>query len=245
MFFDDMSNRGPHPAIRLPIFEAVREWLAPDCALCGARSERDVVCANCEGALPWLRSACDVCAAPLAHGITCGDCLRRKPPFDASIAVFEYRYPLDRLVLRFKSSGDFALGRWLSQRLAARVCGMPRPDCIVAAPLARARLRQRGFNQSVEVARRVARRLRVPLAASAIEKIRDTPSQQGLSRRERRANLRGAFRCARSFAHMHVAVVDDVVTTGATAEAIARELRRAGAARITVWALARTPGELR
>lgn len=245
MFFDELSNRSPSVAIRLPIFQAVREWLAPDCALCGARTERDVICADCEHALPWLRGACEVCAAPIAHGATCGECLRRPPPFDASLAAFEYRYPLDRLVLRFKTSGDFAIGRWLSQRLSDRARSAPRPDCIVAAPLAPKRLRQRGFNQSIEIARRVARRLHVPLCAGAIEKVRDTPAQQGLSRRERRANLRGAFRCARSFAGMHVALVDDVVTTGATAEAIARELRRSGAAHVAVWALARTPEEPR
>jgi ComF family protein len=241
MFFGNMSNPGRHPAIRLPIFQAAREWLAPDCALCGARCERDVICADCEAALPWLRGACDMCAAPLIHGVTCGDCLRRRPPIDASIAVFEYRYPLDRLVLRFKSSGDFALGRWLSRHLAERVRSAPRADCIVAVPLAHARLRERGFNQSMEIARRIARRLRVPLIAAGVEKVRATHAQQGLSRRERRANLRGAFRCTRSFADLHVALVDDVVTTGATAEAVARELRRAGAARICVWALARTP----
>jgi ComF family protein len=240
-----MSNSGRTSTVRLPIFPAVREWLAPDCALCGARSEDDVICAGCERALPWLRHACNVCAAPIARDSTCGDCLRRRPKFDAALAVFEYRYPLDRLVLRFKSSGDFAIGRWLSHRLAERAGSAPRPDCIVAAPLARARLRERGFNQSMEIARRVARRLRVPLAAGALEKVRDTPAQQGLSRRERRANLRGAFRCTRSFADLHVALLDDVVTTGATADAVARELRRAGAARVTVWALARTPEEPR
>ena len=245
MFFERLSNLWLGRAIRLPSFEAAREWLAPDCVLCGARSEGDVVCAACEGALPRLRDACEICAAPIAHGGTCGDCLRQPPPFDASIAAFEYRYPLDRLVLRFKSSGDFAIGRWLSERLSECVRAAPRPDRIVAAPLSRARLRERGFNQSSEIARRIARRSRVDFLAGAVEKVRDTPSQQGLSRRERRANLRGAFRCTRSLAGLHVALVDDVVTTGATAEAIARELRRAGASRITVWALARTPGEPR
>jgi len=237
-----MSNREPPIALRLPIFRAARELLAPDCALCGSRSERDIVCDRCERALPWLGSACVRCAAPLAHGGTCGDCLHRPPPFDAASACFEYRYPLDRLVLRFKSSGDFAVGRWLAARMAHRVRDAANPDCILPAPLGRARLRERGFNQSAEIARRIARELRIPLAIDAIEKLRDTPSQQGLTRRERRANLRGAFRCARCLAGRHVALVDDVVTTGATAEAIAAELRRAGAERISVWAVARTPG---
>ena len=148
-------------------------------------------------------------------------------------------------MLRLKSSGDFAIARWLSQRLAARARALARPDCIVPVPLARARLRERGFNQSAEIARRIARHVGVRLVPAGVEKLRDTPLQQGLSRRDRRANLRGAFRCTRSFEGLHVALVDDVVTTGTTADVIARELRHAGAARISVWALARTPGDPR
>jgi ComF family protein len=158
------------------------------------------------------------------------------------VAPFEYRFPVDRLVQRFKFSGDLAIGRWLALRLAARARHEAHPQLLIPVPLTRARLRSRGFNQSVEIARAVSKQLRIPAAMRLLERTRDAPPQAGLSRRARRANLRGAFRCRRGvLAGRHVVLIDDVVTTGATADAAARALKRAGAARVDVWAIARTP----
>ena len=158
------------------------------------------------------------------------------------VAPFDYRFPLDRLVQRFKFAGDLAVGRYLGERLASCVAGEARPDLLVAPPLTRSRLRGRGFNQSIELARHVGRRLGVRVRADALEKVRDTLPQQGLGRRARRRNLRGAFRCGIPVAGLRVALVDDVYTTGATAREIARVLRRAGAAEVVVWTVARAPG---
>ncbi len=181
------------------------------------------------------------CAAPLEQAGVCGECLRGAPAFDEAAAAFVYRFPVDRLVQRFKAGGDLAVGGWLALQLLERVRPADRPDRIVAPPLSREKLRRRGFNQALEIAKHVGRGLRVPVELAALEKLRDTPAQQGLTRRERRANLRGAFRSTRRFDGKHVAIVDDVVTTGATANALARMLKRAGAARVSVWAVARTP----
>lgn len=227
-------------ALRLPISWA-GGLLDQDCVLCGALSREGLVCAACERALPRLHAACERCAAPLEEAGVCGECLRRAPAFDAATAAFEYRFPVDRLVQRFKTGGDLAIGRWLARRLLERVRQAERPDRIVAPPLASAKLRARGFNQALEIAKHIGRALPVPVDLAALEKVRETPAQQGLARRERRANLRGAFRCRRRFDGEHVAIVDDVVTTAATAEALARVLKRAGAARVSIWALARTP----
>jgi ComF family protein len=171
---------------------------------------------------------------------TCGKCLRRPPAFDASLAAFEYRFPLDRLVQRFKFAGDLAAGRWLSQRLAQRV-GDAHADLLVPVPLTRARLATRGFNQSLEIARVVGHARGIRVEPRALTRLRETAPQPGLGARARRDNLLGAFRCDAEAAGLEIALVDDVMTTGATAEAIARALKEAGARQVSVWAVARTP----
>jgi ComF family protein len=195
-----------------------RNW-APgqDCALCGSVGERNLVCAACERSLPTAAS------------------------HPGCIAPYAYRFPVDRLVQRFKYAGDLAAGRWLALQLAHLAMQAPRPDLVVAAPLSPSRLRERGFNQALELAKVVARSLRVPCDIGGLAKTHETAPQPGLGRRARRANLRGAFRCDIDVAGAHVALVDDVLTTGATADTIARELKRCGAARVSVWAVARTP----
>lgn len=208
-----MSRFAPAATLQL-----LTKWaMEQDCALCGARSGGDVVCAECAQALP--------AASADALGI----------------AAFEYRFPVDRLVQRFKFAGDLAIGRWLALELACRVRGEPRPDLLVAPPLTRLRLRERGFNQSVEIARIVGRELGVPHLPDAVRKVRETAPQHGLGRRARSANLRGAFRCRANLAGKKVAVVDDVLTTGATARAMAVALREAGASQVVVWTVARAP----
>jgi ComF family protein len=198
--------------------QLLTNWaMEQDCTLCGARAGAPVVCRDCEAALP------------------------RAPCGEGAIAAFEYRYPVDRLVQRFKFAGDLAVGRWLALQLAHRVRVEPRPDLLVPPPLTRARLRERGFNQSLEIARIVGRELGVPHARAAVRKVRDTPPQQGLGGRERRANLRGAFRCDVALAGRRVAIVDDVLTTGATAGTLSAVLRAAGASSVAVWTVALAP----
>ena len=243
MFFNDMSNSGVHGPLQPPIFSAARllAFLGQDCALCAAPSKGAVVCAACDAALPRAASRCARCALALAHGGICGQCLRRAPSFDAALAAFEYRFPVDRVIRRFKYAGDLALGRWLALALAQRVAAEAPPDLVVAPPLAPPRLRERGFNQALEIAKVVARRVNVPCALDGLKRSRETAPQPGLGRRERLANLRRAFRCELELHGEHVAVVDDVMTSGATAEALARALKSAGAARVSIWAVARTP----
>jgi len=239
-FFRHMSSWPGSKALRLPISWA-GALFPQDCVLCLAPAGRHLVCTACRASLPWLREACFRCATPLAHPGLCGQCQRHAPGFDETVCAFEYRFPVDRLVQRFKYSGDFALGRWLTLAVCARLAERERPQLIVAAPLARARLRKRGFNQSAHMARILAGRLGMRFASRGFERTRETQPQQGLDRRARRANVRGAFRCRIRLQGAHVAVVDDVVTTGATADALAMALREAGAARVSVWAIARTP----
>ena len=236
-----MSNSRPTLALQVPKKEAASAWsfLGQDCMLCVAASRAGLVCGECEAALPAIATACAGCALPLPAPGRCGACLAQPFAFDDAIAPFEYAFPLDRLVLRFKFAGDLAVGRWLASRLAQRVGG-ERPHLVVAPPLARARLRERGFNQALEIARVVARRVGARCPVAGLVKIGATSPQAGLSRGERRANLRGAFRCDLDLAGRHVAVVDDVMTTGATMDAIAAVLKSRGAARVSAWSVART-----
>jgi ComF family protein len=239
-----MSNFFGVPALPLPkkaAGGAWGRWIGQDCLLCAGASGDRVICPACEAALPAPRSACTRCAIGLPHAGICGECLAHPFAFDDALARFEYRFPLNRLVHRFKYAGDLAVGRWLADELAQCVAG-ERPDLIVAPPLTAAGLARRGFNQALEVAKRVARTLRVPCDIDGLAKDRDTAPQPGLGRRERRANLRGAFRCELRLDRLHVGLVDDVMTTGATADTLARLLKQAGARRVSVWAVARTPG---
>ena len=208
----------------MPKTSAALRWLAQDCLLCGAIAGDRAICVRCEEGLP-----------------ECGECFVHEPHFDAVIAAFDYAFPVDRLIHRFKYAADLAAGHWLSMRLAARVRMLERPQLLVAPPLGAARLRIRGFNQALEIARVIGGELGIRVALRGIEKARETAPQHGLGRRERRANLRAAFRCALALDGEHVAIVDDVITTGATAAALACELKAAGAGRVSVWALARTP----
>ena len=197
-----------------------------DCALCGAAA-RDLVCAPCSARLPradpgWFEDA----RGPLA--------------FDDAAAAFDYRFPVDRLIHRFKFAGDLAVGRWLSLRLAETLAGRT-ADLVVVPPLTPASLRARGFNQALEVAKIVGDTLGVGVAVTGLVKVRDTPPQPALGAARRRRNLCAAFRCDLALAGEHVAIVDDVITTGATADAVAHALRDAGAGRVSAWAVARTP----
>jgi ComF family protein len=203
---------------------AALAWFAQDCLLCGTRSGAQALCARCGAALPVSAP----CAAP-------------EPPLDEAIAALAYAFPVDRLIHRFKFGADLAAGRWLALRLAERALALERPRLIVTPPLGAARLRARGFNQALEVAKVVGAELGVRVALRGIERTRETPPQHGLGRRERRTNVRGAFRCDLALDGVHVAIVDDVITTGATAAAVATALKAAGAGRVSAWALARTP----
>ena len=218
----------------------------PVCLLCGADGEkhRDL-CGDCREDLPVNANPCPRCAEPLPAGARpgslCGSCLRHPPPFAACYAPFLYEPPVDWLVGRLKFHGRLAAGRVLAGLLGDALTPDPRPDLILPVPLHPARLRVRGFNQTAEIARPVARRLGIPLVTDLALRIRPGAPQSRLARALRRVNVRGAFVVRAPLAGEHVAVLDDVITTGATAAELARTLLRAGASRVDLWAVARTP----
>ncbi len=212
---------------------------AQPCLLCGAASHNGAWCGPCDAALPYLATLhCPVCALPTMNGATCGRCLKHAPQFDRTVAVFAYAFPLDKMVQALKFNEQLMLVRQLANKLVQRI--EIRPDCIVAMPLHPARLRERGFNQSLELARQAARNLDVPLLSHACQRVRDTPPQSALPWKERGKNMLKAFTCTKDLSGKHVAVVDDVMTSGASVNELAHALRRAGACEVSAWVVART-----
>ncbi len=224
----------------------IQDWLFPgNCLLCRARLPAgEDLCPSCAASLPRSDAACPRCAAPLAAEVAgnCGACQQRPPAFDAAEAAFRYAAPVDRLIQDLKYHRRLALARVLGHRLAGHLVAraVALPDMIVPVPLHPARLRERGYNQSLELARVVARQLNVPLAAhGAVERVRATASQTRLAPEARARNVRNAFRVPGDFSDMRVALVDDVMTSGHTATALAKSLKRAGAGGVSVWVVAR------
>lgn len=205
------------------------------CYLCRGRS-RGVLCAACRAELPELRGElCPRCALPAPGAALCGRCLTQPPEYDATVAALAYEFPADVLVQSLKFRGELALAPFLADLLAQKVRASD-ADLLVPVPLSAARLRHRGYNQAAELARRLPGRADF----SACLRSRDAAPQVELPWDERQRNVRGAFRCTRPLARARVAVVDDVMTTGATLNEMARTLKAAGASRVVNWVVART-----
>ncbi len=227
----------------LSITRLLDALLPSACLLCGDLTGAEALCASCRADLPRLpEPRCPVCAIPLATlAPVCGACLARPPAFDATLALWRYGYPLDHLVQQLKFAHRLAGAALFARALLAgpHPCG----DVIVPVPLSSARLKERGFNQAVEIARPLARALGLPLDTTSLSRMRDTSPQSRLPWRARRDNVRHAFACTRDFTGRRVIVVDDVMTTGATLDAVARVLKDHGAQRVTNWVVARAVRE--
>jgi len=205
------------------------------CFLCRGAAQT-MLCAACDADLPRLSGPrCPRCALESPRGEVCGRCLTEPPHYDATVAVLAYEFPADVLVHSLKFRGELALASLLGEMLREKIA-LETADLVVPVPLSYARLRGRGYNHALEIARHLGRSIDFELCVRE----RDTPAQMDLPYDERRRNVRGAFRCTRALAGESVAVVDDVMTTGATLDEIASVLKTAGAARVVNWVVART-----
>lgn len=208
------------------------------CLLCGAPAH-EAVCPGCAADLPRLAAPlCPVCAAPLGvPAPACGACLAHPPAFDATYAPLRYTYPVDRLVQQLKYQSRLASAEFFAQCMLAD--GRPAGTLILPVPLSANRLRARGFNQALEIARPLARALGIPIDTASLTRPRETLPQSRLPWRSRGANVKHAFACSRDLSGLAVIVIDDVMTTGATLDAIARVLKDHGATHVANWAATR------
>lgn len=241
--------RPPWPVNRTPMSKvddylaALSRHLLPHrCLVCGERGAGDDLCALCRAALPWNHRACERCGLPLPQAEPmCGACLKQPPPFAATRAPLVYGFPIDRLLLRFKFHADLAAGRLLANLFCEGIDRRSWPEALLPVPLHAARLRERGYDQALELAKAIARGAGIPLSRSALRRVRGTARQSELGLPARQRNLRGAFALADDALPKHVALLDDVMTTGATVRECAKTLLRGGVERVDVWVIARAP----
>lgn len=220
--------------------------LPTPCVLCGMPVAGALpLCDGCRGDLIPTLNPCPRCGDPLPEGVVgpCGRCLQHPPPFASVTAPLLYRPPLDGLLLGLKFHRALHHAPLLADLLVAALTGreQPLPGLLLPVPLHPLRLRERGYNQALEISRALGRRLAIPVRHDRVRRIRHTESQSRLRADQRRRNLRGAFALERAIGVPHVAIIDDVITTGATVAELARLLRRHGVERVEVWCVARAP----
>ncbi len=228
------------------IWSILDQYTGGRCPLC--HQPGDGLCRACHADLPHNASCCHCCALPLPPdtpaGTLCAGCQCRAPAFDRVLAPLRYAPPVDDLISAFKYHGRLAHGRLLAEVLAdtVRIAGGTLPTLLLPVPMHPSGLRERGFNQAAELARLVAADLGLAWTATQLRRLRRSQHQRGLNRADRQRNLRDAF-AARGRLPRHLALIDDVVTTGATAHEVARTLRGSGVECVEVWAVARTPAD--
>ncbi len=237
---------------RAVLSSAEHALLPPQCVLCGGAGGAPGVdlCAGCRSDLPRNVPACQRCAEPLGATLAwtpwCGHCIAQPPPWDTAFSAFRYRFPVDHLLTGLKFRRQLANGRVLGACLLDELVPWlalrgqePLPEALVPVPLHWRREWHRGFNQAQELARPLAAALRLPLRLDIVKRVAATQEQSGLRGVARRQNVGDAFAAKRGHGLSHVAIVDDVVTTGSTVAAVSRELQASGVARVEVWSCAR------
>lgn len=223
-------------------------FLAYHCILCGNHSTRaQDLCANCYHDLPTIQYACPCCArvyqSNLNH-LRCGNCLKKLPPFDNTYALYLYQKPITHLVMNLKFHHALVNAQVLGELLTEKIRHnwyktKPLPEAIFPVPLHTTRLKERGFNQAIEIARPIARTLKLPIDSTTCIRSKTTLPQATLSATERIHNIKNAFQITRSIPYQHIAVIDDVITTGHTVKEFCRVLKKAGVRQIDVWCCAR------
>jgi ComF family protein len=232
------------------MFYFLSRWLLPHiCVLCGAKTTSDLdLCSACEQGLPRIKSACSQCGNPInttfANPTLCGACLENPPPYERTLALYHYQNPIDFLILGCKFQGKLVyakvLGTLLARHLKQYYATHHKPEVIIPIPLHRERLRERGYNQSLEIARPIAKALHIPYKIDNCVRVKPTAAQSLLPPNERKENISHAFALARPLPYKHIAVIDDIITTGSTMRELCNFLRRHTAVqKIDVWSVAR------
>jgi ComF family protein len=231
------------------MFNQIIQWIFPaTCCLCSLSAPvgREF-CSVCQGLLPWVEDRCYRCGLCLETGeeaIYCNRCRTNPKAFDRLCALFSYDPPVPRMIFKLKYSGKLNYGKILGGLLADKIekewyKNQALPEAIIPVPLHRKRLRKRGFNQAVEIALPIKKRLRIPILYHYFLRIKDTVPQSALSKYYRFNNLKSVFRVTEKLPYQHVAIIDDVVTTGNTVSALCELLKEKGVMQIDIWCVAR------
>ncbi len=237
-------------SVNQPKWPLVYNWLKntqnlffpAHCRLCGEKTGGDqLLCIGCRNELSWLADACPVCALPGTNSLICGRCQTHPPPFSSVVAPFLYQNPLAWCVHQLKYHGKLEFAAMLGANMATKLMDNLKafPDLIIPVPLHPSRLQERGFNQALELARPIAKKLDIPLSCRSLARYIATDAQAGLPLKERTRNVKGAFRILRPIQAKHVAIVDDVMTTGSTVIELTKTLKKEGVERVDVWVCAR------
>lgn len=224
------------------IFRRIASVVVPlRCSFCAADCETLPLCAACRAQLPWNRQACPRCALPQNHDNLCAHCLARAPPFVSAWAPLRLEMPVQQQIHALKYQAAFLHARLLGQLFAEALLarGVALPDVVLPVPLHPARQRRRGYNQSVELARALRRTTGLRVEAGWAQRLRRTDDQIGMTAIARRRNVAKAFSVDPQVNGLRVALLDDVMTTGATLAELARTCLRAGAQQVEAWAIAR------
>ncbi|MBL1320639.1 MAG: ComF family protein [Methylophaga sp.] len=208
--------------------------------MCGSSSGNDCLCQACSEQLPLLGHACPRCASPLQQTMLCGHCLNKPPEQDASFSLFRYRSPIDRLIVDLKYHDTLVLSQFFATQMAEQLKKRPLPQLLIPIPLHPRRLRERGYNQSLELAKQLSKQLNIPVRHDILMRIKDTPPQASLPFAERKNNMKKAFQINNTNIPNHIALIDDVLTTGHTVNFAAKVLHEMGVKTIEVWTIART-----
>ena len=219
------------------------------CLLCGGAGHDGMdLCVHCHQSLPFNHMACIVCALPLplstSKDVVCGRCQKKPPYYDQAFSVFSYQQPVIWFIQQLKFNEKLVHARLLGDLLMSSDCidRIAGDDvCLLPVPLFKKRLRQRGFNQSIELARALSKKMGWPMELQRVQRVRETSAQTGLDAKARRKNIRGAFEVVESLPQKHVVIIDDVVTTGSTVNELSQVLKKSGVEQITVLSLARAP----
>ena len=218
--------------------------ISKQCLLCLSPTHNmHLLCTDCGTDLPTNSAHCLVCSIPLSEKmLICGKCQKNPPHYTTSLIPHLYASPLKETISHLKFHGNLTYAPLLAQTFISSLKHRKNnlPECIIPVPLHQQRLHERGFNQALELARIISKQLHIPLDYSLCQRNKATPFQSGLSAKQRKQNLKNAFSIEKIHGYKHVAIFDDVVTTGTTVNELAKELKHSGVETIEVWAIART-----
>ena len=222
-------------------FEQLYSNLLPiPCRLCGVSCQHHALCDACINDLPLLGHACPRCAMPTPHSQLCGRCLNKPPQQDFSFSLFHYQEPIKGLIADFKYHDKLYLGQLFAHLMTKPLSHRHLPQLLIPIPLHSKRLRQRGYNQSLELAKALSKSLKIPISNQFLTRTKNTAPQASLPFEQRKNNIQHAFSLMNENIPSHIVLIDDVLTTGHTANAAVKTLRQKGVETIEVWTIART-----